>query len=77
MISVIRHNSILFWTFKKSPFKHTDILWRGALNAKNGNGIAQGGGGGGGGEGRKFQENFDSSIVIHQVFGAENGMPTS
>lgn len=74
MIFVIWHNSILFWTFKKSQFKHTDILWRAALNAKNGNGIAQGGGGG---EGRKFQENFDSSIVIHQVFGAENGMPSS
>lgn len=42
MIFVIQHNSILFWTFKKSQFKHTDILWRAALNAKNGSGIAQG-----------------------------------
>lgn len=58
MTFVIWHNYILFWTFKKSQFKHTDILWRAALNAKNGHGIAQGRG-----EGREenSKENFDSS----------------
>lgn len=42
-ISVICHNSFLLWVFKNSQFKRTHILWRTALHAKNGNGIAQGG----------------------------------
>lgn len=60
---IVWHNAILLWTFKKSQFKHTDILRRTALHAKNGNGIAQGERGGK--KKRKFQEIFDSPIVIH------------